>query len=65
MGGSGPPWFLGPTRALNQMASQSVEPVFAGLTIMTDRLSDHATQSVTTGRIYVRSTAMWPNNVHW
>jgi len=28
----------------------------------TDRLKDHATQSVTIGRIYVRSTAMRPNN---
>jgi len=28
----------------------------------TDRQTDHATWSVTTGRIYVRSTAMRPNN---
>ena len=27
-----------------------------------DRPTDQATRSVTTGRIYVRSTAMWPNN---
>ena len=34
--------------------------VFAGLTSMTDRPTDHATRSVTIGRIYVRSTAMRP-----
>jgi len=28
----------------------------------TDRPTDHATRSVTIGRIYVRSTAMWSNN---
>ena len=28
----------------------------------TDRPTDHATQSVTTGRIYVRSTAIRPNS---
>jgi len=27
-----------------------------------DRQTDHATLSVTIGRIYLRSTAMWPNN---
>jgi len=36
--------------------------VFAGLTIVTDRQTDHATRLVTIGRIYVRSTAMRPNN---
>ena len=30
--------------------------VFAGLTNVTDRPTDHATRSVTMGRIYVRST---------
>ena len=29
---------------------------------MTDRLTDHAAQSVTIGLIYVRSNVMWPNN---
>jgi len=29
---------------------------------VTDRLTDHATRSVRIGRIYVRSTAMQPNN---
>ena len=41
--------------------------VFAGLTIVsdrqTDRPTDHATPSVTIGRIYVRSTATRPNTV--
>jgi len=40
--------------------------VFAGLTCVTDRqsdrLTDHATRSLTIGRIYLRSTAMRPNN---
>ena len=35
---------------------------FAGLTSVTDRPTDHATRSVTIGRIYVGSTAMRPNN---
>jgi len=35
--------------------------IFAGLTTVTDRQSDHATRSITIGRIYVRSTAMRPN----
>ena len=29
---------------------------------MTDRPTDYATQSVTIGRMYIRSTAMRPNN---
>jgi len=33
---------------------------FAGLTIVIDRPTDHATRSVTIGRIYIRSTAMRP-----
>jgi len=43
--------------------------VFAGLTSVadrqTDRLTDNATRFVTVGRIYVRSTAMRPNNNKW
>jgi len=35
---------------------------FAGLTTVTDRQTDRDARSVTTGRIYVRSTAMRPNN---
>jgi len=35
--------------------------VFAGLTNVTDRPTDHATRSVTRPHLYVRSTAMRPN----
>ena len=38
--------------------------VFAGLTSVTDRRTDHTTRSVTIGRIYLRSTVMWPNNIN-
>jgi len=69
MGGSGPPsntWFPGPTQDLNRNGSSIGSAVFAGLTSVTerptDRPTDHATRSVRIGRIYVRSTAMRPNN---
>jgi len=65
-GGSGPlfnTWFLGPTRILNQNSIAIGTAVFAGLTSVTNRLTDHATQSITTGRIYIRSTAMRPKKV--
>jgi len=73
MGGSGPPcntWFPGPTQVLNRNGSLTGAAVFAGLTSVTDRQTDRetdrptdrATRSVTIGRIYVRSTAMRPNN---
>jgi len=58
-GGSGPPsntWFPGPTRVLNPNGVLIGSAVFAGLTSVTDRPTDHYTRSVTTGRIYVRST---------
>ena len=45
-----------PKRHLDQFSP------FAGLTIVTDRQTDHATASVTIGSVYVRSTAMRPNN---
>jgi len=35
---------------------------FAGLTTVTDRRTDRDARSLTIGRIYVRSTAMRPNN---
>jgi len=44
-------------------AHQSPQPssaVFAELTCVTDRPTDHATQSVTVGLIYVRSTVIRP-----
>jgi len=61
--------FLPTTRvqiALYQTASRAVQPFFVGLTTMTDgptdRPTDHATRPVTIGSIYVRTTAMRPNN---
>jgi len=59
-------WFLGSTRVLNANGISIASAVFAGLTSVTD----HATRSVTTGRIY--SAAMRSNNncsisrlLHW
>ena len=54
--------FLGPTRVLNPNGISIGAAVFAGLTSVTDRPTDH--WSVTIGHIYVRmgSTAMRPNN---
>jgi len=66
-GGSGTPsntWFPGPTRVRNPNGISIGSAVFAGLTSVTDRPTDHATRSITIGRIYVRSTAMRPNNTH-
>jgi len=65
MGGSGPPsttWFPRPTEVLNPDGSSIGAAVFAGLTSVTDKQTDHPTWSVRIGRIYVRSTAMRPNN---
>jgi len=56
-GGSGPPchtWFSGPIRVLNPNGNSIGSAVFAGLTGVTDRPTDHATWSVTIDRIYVR-----------
>jgi len=67
MWGSGPPsstWLLGPTRVLNPNVISIGAAIFAGLTSVTDRPADHATRSVTIGRIDERSTAMWPKNAH-
>jgi len=63
--GSGLPsntWFPGPTQLLNPNGISIGSAVFAGLTSVTDRPTDHATRSVTIDRIYVRSTAMRSNN---
>jgi len=52
-GGSGPPsntWFLGPTRVLNPNGISIGSAIFAGIISMTDRQTEHATQSVTTVR---------------
>jgi len=54
-------WFPGPTRVLNTNGISIGSAVFAGLTSVTDRLTDHATWSVTIGRIYIRSTVTQPN----
>jgi len=53
-------WFPGPTQVLNPNSSSIGAAVFAGLTSVTDRPTDHTTRSVRIGRIYVRSTAMQP-----
>jgi len=55
-------WFPGPTRVLNLNGISIGAAVFAGLTSVTDRPTDHDTQSVTIDRIYVRSTEMRANN---
>jgi len=65
MGGSEPPSntrSLGPTQVLNPNGTLIGSAIFAGLTSVTDRPTDHATRSLTIDRIYVRSTAMWSNN---
>jgi len=65
IGGSGAPsntWFSGLTRVLNPNGISIGSAVFVGLTSVTDRQTDHATQSVTIDRIYVRSTAIQSNN---
>jgi len=52
-------WFPGPTRVLNPNGISIGSAVFAGLTSVTDRptnrQTDHATRSVTTDLIYVRT----------
>jgi len=46
--------FLGPNRILNPNGTSISSAIFAGLTSVTDRSTDHATRSVTRGRIYMR-----------
>jgi len=46
-------WFPGPTRVLNPKGISIGSALFAGLTSVTDIPTDHATRSVTVGRIYV------------
>ena len=48
--------FPGPTRVLNPNGISIGSAVFTGLTSVTDRPTDHATQSVTIDHIYVHST---------
>jgi len=53
----------GPPKSSTQTAARSVQPFLQGsLVCQTDRPTDHATRSVRIGRLYVRSTAMRPNN---
>jgi len=60
--------FLDPTQAHNPNGISIGSAIFVGLMTVADRLTDHATiqhatQSVTVGRIYLGSTTMWPKNV--
>ena len=61
-------WFPGPTRVLNPNGISIGSAVFAGLASVTDGRTDGPTDrprysvGITTGHIYVRSTAMRPNN---
>ena len=52
---------LWPTRVLKPKGISIGSAAVARLTIVTDRQTDRRT-TVTVGRIYVRSTAMLPNN---
>jgi len=54
----------GPTQLLNPSGSSIGAAVFAGLTSVTDRQTEHATRLVRIGRIYVCSTAMHPKNTY-
>jgi len=52
-----------PPDLTTQTASRSVQPFLHGSRLwQTDRLTDHTTWSVRIGHIYVRRTAMRPNN---
>jgi len=60
-----PTWIPDPSELTTETASRSVEPFLQGsLPWQTDRQTDHATRSVTIGRIYVRITAIRPNNTN-
>jgi len=62
MGGSGPHLIHGspgPPKSSTQKAGRSVQLFLQGSLVWQ---TDHNTQSVRIGRIYVRSTAMRPNN---
>jgi len=62
-------WFLELTRALNPNGTSIGAAIFAGLTSVTERSTERQTDrqvycyrpTVTMGRIYLRSTTMWPN----
>jgi len=57
-GGPGPQsstWFPSPSRVLNPDGISIGSAVFAGLTSVTDRPTDHVTRLVTVDCLYVRS----------
>jgi len=58
---------LCPPESSTHTASQSVEPFLQGKHTdrQTDQPTDHASRSVTIGRIYVGSTAMRPENYYF
>ena len=56
-------WFLGPTRVINLNSISTGSAVFARLTTVTDRPTDHTTRSITTGRMYVRRTTLRPKKL--
>ena len=51
-----------PAGVHNQDGISIGSAVFAGLTTVTDRPTDHTPRSLAIGRIYVRSIAMQPKN---
>ena len=55
---------LGPFESISQTAaSRSVQPLLEGSRLLqTNRLTNHATPSVATGRIHLPSAAIQPNN---
>ena len=55
-------WSVGPSQVLNSNAISIGSAVFAGLTIVTDRQTDHATRPLTIDRICVHSTTMRSKN---
>jgi len=64
MGSRGPApdtWLLGPTRVNIQSGIMFGSAAFAGVTVVTDRPTDHATPSVATDRLY-SCAAMRPSN---
>ena len=66
-GGCWPPsntWFLEPITSPQPKRHLDQFSRFAEFTSVTDRQTDHATRSVTIGRIYVRNTAMWPDSIN-
>jgi len=54
---------LGPSEPTNPNGISIGSAIFAGLTSVTGRSRDHTIRSVTICRIYVRSSAMQPNNI--